>query len=177
MTLTVHNLISNGGFERGNLEEWDSLNTMITSFSPHTGHYSAMFLSGVTPAYLAQTVTIEPGEGFKLLVSLAKFGILQHPSINISVTFFDENNDEVGTGLNTVITNGTLPSALFNNWHEVYQITGAAPETATQAKVEISKADHQVYYSSVLIDDVNLLSFSGYSDPPGVTGPTEMGGF
>lgn len=177
MTLTVQNLITNGGFETGDLEGWGTLNTMVTYFSPHTGNYAAFFPSGATPASMSQTVTIEPGESFKLLVSLAKFGLLPHPRINISVTFFNENNAQVGTGLNTVITNGTLPSATLNNWHEVYQITAAAPETATQARVELSKADHRFYYSSVLIDDVMLLRFPGSSAPPGATGLNGILGF
>lgn len=169
--MTVHNLITNGGFETGTLDGWASTNAMITAVSPHSGRYSAMFPAGLAPSSLSQTVTVEPGENFNLFVSLAKFGIFQNPTIQLRITFLNQNNTEVGTGLSTEITSGTLPSAIFNNWHEIYQVTGVAPANATQARVEIIKTDSRLYYSPVLIDDVNLLS---YPSGMGPTGPTGM---
>lgn len=169
--MTVSNLIINSGFETGTLEGWTARNVSVTTVSPHTGRYSAFFPSGSTNSFLEQTVSIEPGQNFQLLVSLSKSGALPNPELNLSVTFLNEANTEVGFGLSTEVTSGTLPSVLLNDWHEVYQVTGTAPVNATQARIQITQMNNRWYYSGILVDDVHLLSFGDGTGATGATGP------
>lgn len=169
--MAVNNLITNGGFESGNLDGWSQINAFVTPYTPHSGRFVAGFNSGAQDAAISQLVPITPGQNFQLLVSLSKYGLLQSPTIELSVTYLDTNNTVVGTGLSMVIPNGSLPSSFLSNWQVIYQVTEMAPTDATMAQVEIRKPYRPFFSSLVFIDDVNLLAFEP-TTPPGPTGPT-----
>ncbi|MDY0410350.1 NTTRR-F1 domain [Virgibacillus soli] len=170
--MAINNLLLNGGFEDGNLDNWSATNTTISDHS-HTGNFSARFRC-IGSASLSQTVPISNGRNYQLLISLAKSGILPAPSLVLRVTFLNEVDMVVGNGTQVNIPANNLPNVFFNTWHHVYQITEDAPPEATQAKVQILKFDpNNSFYSSVLIDDVQLLDFEASGTmPPGPTGPT-----
>ncbi|WP_052360724.1 NTTRR-F1 domain [Oceanobacillus manasiensis] len=178
--MAVTNLILNGGFETGTLSEWSAQNSYVTASSPHSGRYAAVLRSGLSASSLSQLVPIMPGENFQLLISLSRYGVFGSPRLILRVYFLNELNLEVGMGLDVEIARGSLPNALTNNWQEIYYITEEAPETATQARIEISKPAGNLFSSTVMVDDVALLDFEtgsgegepGPTGPPGVTGPT-----
>ncbi|MFD2628589.1 NTTRR-F1 domain, partial [Oceanobacillus kapialis] len=171
--MAVTNLIVNGGFESGTLSEWSSSNSYVTISSPHSGNYAAVLRNGIGAASLSQIVPITSGESYQLLVSLSRYGLLGSPRLIIRVYFLNELNLEVGTGLEVEVTSGSLPNAVNNNWQELYHVTEPAPETASQARVEISKPFGSFFSSAVLVDDVALLDFDGEGGEgsPGPTGP------
>src|SRR5699024_4669420 len=170
--MAIDDLITNGGFEAGTLMNWDATNAGITGFNPHSGRYAAYLNAGPGSANLSQTVPVDGGESYQLIVSLAKYGFFSSPDIFVRVTFLDMNNAEVGSGLNVQISSSTLPNAVFNSWQEIYHTTNMAPDTATQARVEIIKPMGGLLDSSVMVDDVSFLEATPTLGAPGPTGPT-----
>lgn len=170
---TINNLITNGGFETGNLSGWVSTNAAVTSVNSHSNRYSATFINGNAPATISQDVPVDPGQNYQLFVSLSKYGFLSSPEVNIRVAFLDGNGTEVANGLFVDIPAGSVPNQLTEGWKEIYQVSSIAPDNATQARVEITKQRGAFFTSNLLIDDVALLAFeTGVTVPPGPTGPT-----
>ncbi|HBZ09404.1 MAG TPA: collagen-like protein, partial [Bacillus bacterium] len=167
--MSVTNLINNGGFETGTLGGWTANNTSITTSHTHTGQYAAVFNQGFVASSLTQTVPISPNQSYLLKVSLASQGSNQ---IILRVIYLNENNVEVGTGLDINVPFGQLfPVSIYENWKEIYQVTEPAPSTATKARVEIIKPGNLSAMFRVVIDDVVLLEFEGSDGVPGPTGP------
>src|SRR5699024_29013 len=136
------------------------------------GRFAAYLAPGSTPSSLSQTVPITSGESLQLIVSLSKYGFYSSPDILVRVIFLNGNNIEVGIGLNIQISGSSLPNVTSGSWKEIYHTTDAAPASATQARVEISKPISSLNDASVLVDDVALLSVSGGIGTPGPTGAT-----
>src|SRR5699024_6418204 len=136
------------------------------------GRFAAYLAPGSTPSSLSQTVPITSGESLQLIVSLSKYGFYSSPDILVRVIFLNGNNIEVGIGLNIQISGSSLPNVTSGSWKEIYHTTDAAPASATQARVEISKPISSLNDASVLVDDVALLSVSGGTGTPGPTGAT-----
>src|SRR5699024_10344242 len=127
---------------------------------------------GISQSSLTQTVPVTTGQNFQLLVSLAKYGFLPSPLLSIRVSYLNDDNIEVGAGLDTIMTSGSLPNVFLDSWKEIYHVTDTAPDAATQVRVEILKPAGRFYTSNVLVDDVALLAFTTGTTPPGPTGPT-----
>ncbi|MFP7473464.1 NTTRR-F1 domain, partial [Niallia taxi] len=166
------NLITNGGFETGNLIDWFFPgNSTVTNQFSHSGTYSALLEQGIEPAYIGQFVPSIPGENLELLVSFAKDSNKQSPAVLVQVFFFGENFDLLGTGLSTFLPANRLPNAQTSDWQEVYLTTNSAPIGTNQAYLLINLIP-LVGASNVLIDDVALLTATGIIGPTGATGPT-----
>ncbi len=75
-SITVGNLVGNGGFETGNLSDWNlsgntggftfADNGSIAVITPHSGEYFAALGTVGSPAYLSQTLTTVPGQSYVL---------------------------------------------------------------------------------------------------------------
>ncbi|WP_200411107.1 NTTRR-F1 domain [Virgibacillus salexigens] len=175
--MTVNNLLLNGGFETGDFQSWEIMNSTITQFYSHTGNASAKLGGGTSPASISQTVPVAPGQNFQLLASLSSTRFLSNPRVTLVVDFLDENNAVITNGLFVEISQGDLPNAVSSNWTEIYHTTDIVPETATQAIVQISKQSGNFLSSSILVDDVALLDFDSNPDIPGPTGPEGTTGY
>ena len=170
--MSLFNLITNSGFETGNLNGWVfPVNSTVTNQFSHSGSYSALLEQGTNPAYIGQFVPTVTGETLELIVSLAKNNNLQSPAVLIQVFFFGQSLELLGTGLSSYLPANRLPNAQTSNWQEVYLQTSAAPAGTTQAYLLINLIP-LVGASSVLIDDVALLTAIGTIGPTGPAGPT-----
>ncbi|MFU1721281.1 NTTRR-F1 domain [Bacillus velezensis] len=170
--MAIQNLINNGSFESGDLTGWSGVNASVVSAFAHTGAFSAQFAGGITSASLSQTVPVSPQQSFQLFISLGKIGTIANPEINLRVLYLDASNAVVGTGLNINVTIGNMPNTIFDTWTEVYQTTTAAPASAVQAQILISKTAGSSNTPVVLIDDVAFVEVTGITGATGPTGAT-----
>ncbi|UPO89955.1 NTTRR-F1 domain [Niallia sp. Man26] len=110
--MSLLNLITNSGFETGNLNGWVfPENSTVTNQYSHSGTYSALLEQGIEPAYIGKFVPAGTGENLELIVSLAKDSNLQSPAVLIQVFFFGQNFELIGTGLSTYLPANRLPNA------------------------------------------------------------------
>lgn len=94
----VINRIENSGFETGALAPWTSVNGFLTTTFSHTGIYSVQ-LPALTGSTLSQSISINEGESFEVLVSLAKTSVLPSPAVTITVNYYDASFVFLGSGL------------------------------------------------------------------------------
>lgn len=155
--MTVQNLIINGGFETGTLSPWAGINATISMQYSHSDFFSARLQGGNTVSYIAQIVSINPGEGFEFLVSLAKVGLAPAAPVIIQVIYLDNLSISTGNGFFTNIPVDRIPTANSDTWLEIYQTTIPAPPNTTQAVIVINTLP-QLGTADILVDDVALLS-------------------
>ena len=170
--MSLLNLITNGGFETGNLNGWvTGSNSTTTNVNSHSGTYAALLQQGIIPSYIGQFVPAATGDTLELILSLARPNSLQAPAVLIQVFFFGQNLQLLGTGASNFIPPNRLPNAQISTWKEIYLTTGTAPAGTTQAYLLINVIPLEGA-SDVLVDDVALLSATGIIGPAGPTGPT-----
>lgn len=165
--MTIQNLIVNGSFETGALPPWVGMNATITSQYSHSGTFSARLQGGNVVSFVAQTVSVEEGEGFEFLVSLAKVGFTPAAPVQIQVIYLDSMSNPLGNGLFVNILVDRIPTADNDTWLEIYQTTTPAPPNATQAFILINSLP-QEGTSDILVDDVALLTAPTGPPGPGV---------
>ncbi|WP_089283844.1 NTTRR-F1 domain [Anaerovirgula multivorans] len=162
--MSFNELIINGGFETGAFPPWIASNVTITNLLSHSGFFSAQFASGNINAFISQFVPVNPGERYEFLASLGKIGPTPNPLVSISIAFFDEDFNFLGTGLIISFPMDFLPNVNERDWIEVYQTTSPAPVGATQALVTINKLP-QAGTAGILVDDVSLLAVEVENGP------------
>jgi hypothetical protein len=155
--MTIQNLIVNGSFETGTLAPWVSANTTITNLFSHSGTFSARLQGGPITSYIAQFVSVTPGDSFEFLISLAKVGVLPAAPVVLQVFYFDSLFNLLGQGLFTNVPINRIPNAEDSTWLEIYQTTAPAPLGSTQAFVLIDNLP-QAGTADILVDDVALLA-------------------
>src|SRR5699024_12394762 len=110
-------------------------------------------------ASLSQTVPISGDQSLELLVSLSKYSLATSPAISFQVVYLNADNAEVGRGLDVEIPYNSLPNAMFGSWRVVYQVTGPAPASATQARVVISQAFSLLFSQLGFVAGVTFYAF------------------
>ncbi|MGG4412286.1 NTTRR-F1 domain, partial [Niallia taxi] len=169
--MSLLNLISNGGFETGNLNGWiTSSNATTTNQFSNSGTYSALLPQGTETSYIGQFVPASPGDALELNLSLARPGSLPAPAVLIQIFFFNASFQQLGTGLSTFIPANRLPNAQNSTWQSINLTTVVAPPGTTQAYLLINLIPLQGG-SGVLVDDVSLLTAIGIVGPTGPAGP------
>ena len=175
--LTSQNLLTNPGFETGNISGWDGPGT-VQSAVVYSGSH-AIALAGDPSSWpgVHQTVSITGGNEYRFTSWLSVQG-LTTGSYYFQVSWQDDNGNQVGAidSFAWVTANGTF---------EKYESEFTAPSTATQVffKVQANNADGIGYIDSVSIVDTagdiapepggNLLTNPGFEtgDKSGWEGP------
>ncbi|WP_313894937.1 NTTRR-F1 domain [Psychrobacillus sp.] len=165
--MTIQNLVINGDFETGTLSPWISDNATITNQYSHSGFFSARLQGGNVVSFIAQTVSVNEGEGFELLVSLAKVGFSPAAPVQIQVIYLDSMDNSLGNGIFVNVPVDRIPTADNDTWLEIYQTTTQSPPGATQAFILINSLP-QAGTSDILVDDVALLTAPTAPPDPGV---------
>ncbi|MGN7310118.1 NTTRR-F1 domain [Alkalicoccobacillus gibsonii] len=169
----VINRIENSGFETGILTPWTSVNGFITTTFSHTGIY-AVQLPSVTGSTLTQTISVNEGESFEVLASLAKTSALPSPAVTITVDYYDASFLLLGSGLLVNVLSDGVPEVTAATWLTVYETTEVVPPGTAFATITLSVAA-SVGTADIVVDDVSMITIGALfvpSGPPGPTGPT-----
>lgn len=150
----INNRIVNGSFESGFLSPFTGTNVSLYSAASHSAPYSARLVGGAVSARLTQVVPVVPGENFEFFVSIAKLGSAVSPPISFVISYLNSSGSVISPpALNITISSGNTPTY----WREIYSTTTPAPDTATQARIEIIK-NPQLNSADVVVDDVALIA-------------------
>ncbi|WP_128893793.1 NTTRR-F1 domain [Longirhabdus pacifica] len=161
MTIQQVDMISNGNFENGTLENWTSQNVQVESSIHLTGAFSAMF-DGVSNAFLTQVMPWEAGATASLTFSATAMMDTpgSTPGLIFNLYYLDVNNNLLAWGFNQFIAKNQLPLGLMNAYKNLYAVASPAPLHTTQAVLNINNIPLHEEQNNVpvIVDDIQLLA-------------------
>jgi len=121
------NVLSNGGFETGNLASWYSQYTTVTNTYSHSGYYSARLSGGAVNSYISQFVPVQAGENLEVQYALSKVGSSPNPLVSLSISYYDDAYNYLSSGL--IINNymSRIPDVTSEGWIELANVSSPAP--------------------------------------------------
>lgn len=148
----IQNRMVNGGFEAG-LSGWISHNVSIVSSPTNEGFYAAQLNGGALNSYLIQSVSVNAGDTFELILSIAREDSGTAPVTSASVVYYGTGNTFLGYGL---IENISFTGAVARAYKTVYGTTTPAPTGTVQAQIIINRLP-TTGTAAIIVDQIALI--------------------